>query len=169
MKTNTFTSYRTRKTFKLFYQVNCKSLYVIFWLQCRICQLQYVGKSPTSFKNPILACKRFQNLNHNFQKEAKFTLIEQFTKTFTTTEQLWILLKKRENVLFKNWKHCTQLVLTKNLTTFRSSFTVIFCLKLGIHVFIIGSRNITATTIELLKNVTYMASNFPVVNIIHKY
>ena len=108
LKTSTFTSYRTGETFRIFHQLNCNLL--IYLLQCRICQLQYVGKSETSFnirlnnrrkdsknKNPILACKHFQNSNHNFQRDAKFTLIEQITKSFTTTEQLRLLLKKREN------------------------------------------------------------------------
>ena len=79
-------------------------------MQCRICQLQYVGKSETYFnirlnnhrndsknKNPILARKHFQNSNHNFQRDAKFTLIEEITKSFTTIEQLRLLLKKRKN------------------------------------------------------------------------
>ena len=74
------------------------------------CQLQYVSKSETFFniwlsnhrkdsknKNSILACKYFQNLNHNFQRDAKLTLIEQITKTLTTTKQLPLLLMKREN------------------------------------------------------------------------
>ena len=70
-----------------------------------------VVKSETSFnirlnnhrkdsknKNPILACKHFQNSNHNFQRDAKFTLIEQIVKNFTTIEQLRLLLKKQENI-----------------------------------------------------------------------
>ena len=110
LKTKTFTSYRTGETFKIFHQLNCKSSHLIYLLQCGICQLQYVGKSEASFnirlknhrkdsknKNPILACKHFQNSNHNFQRDAKFTLTAQITKSFTTTEQLRLLLKKREN------------------------------------------------------------------------
>ena len=93
LKTNTFTSYRT---FKIFHQLNCKSSHLIYLIQCPICQLQYVGKSETSFyitlsnhkkdsknKNPILACKHFQNLNHNYQRDEKFTLIGQIAETFT--------------------------------------------------------------------------------------
>ena len=110
LKTNTFTSYRTDETFKIFHQLNCRISHLIYLLQCRIYQLQYVGKSGTSFnirsnkhrkdiknKNPILACKHLQNSNHNFQRDAKFTLMQQITKSFTTTEQLRLLLKKREN------------------------------------------------------------------------
>ena len=49
-------------------------------------------------KKPILACNHFQNSNHNFQRDAKFTLIEQIMKSFTTTKQLRLLLKKWENL-----------------------------------------------------------------------
>ena len=48
LRTNIFTSYRTGETFKIFHQLNCKSSYLIYLLQCRICQ-QHVGKSETSF------------------------------------------------------------------------------------------------------------------------
>ena len=37
-------------------------------------------------------------INHNFKRDAKFTLTEQITKIFATTEQLRLLLKKRENL-----------------------------------------------------------------------
>ena len=39
----------------------------------------------------------FKNSNHNFQRDAKLALIEQITKTFTTTKELRLLLKEREN------------------------------------------------------------------------
>ena len=63
---------------------------LIYLLQCRICQLQYVGKSETPFKirlhndrkdakseASVLACKHFSEQNHNFQQNAEFTFIEQ--------------------------------------------------------------------------------------------
>ena len=85
LKTNTFTSYRTGKTFKSETSFNIR--------------LNNHRKDSKN-KNPILACKHFQNSNHNFQKDAKFTLIEQITKSFTTGEQLRLLLKKQENFWF---------------------------------------------------------------------
>ena len=110
LKTNIFSSYRTGETFKVFYQLNRKISHLIYLIQYRICQQQYVGKSETSLnirlnnhrkdsknKNPILACRHFQNLNHNSQRNEGFTLTEQIAKTFTTMEELWLLLKKREN------------------------------------------------------------------------
>ena len=39
LKTNTFASYRTRETFKIFHQLNCKSPRFIYLLQFQICQL----------------------------------------------------------------------------------------------------------------------------------
>ena len=47
LKTNIFRSYRTGETFNIFHRLNCKSSHLIYLLQCRICQLQYVGKSET--------------------------------------------------------------------------------------------------------------------------
>ena len=45
-----------------------------------------------------MVANSFQNSNRNFQRGAQFTIIQQITKTFTTIEQLQLLLKKRENV-----------------------------------------------------------------------
>ena len=44
------------------------------------------------------------SINRNFHRDAKLTLIEQITKTFTTTEQLQLLLKKQENLWILNLK-----------------------------------------------------------------
>ena len=38
-----------RKTFQIFHNLTCKSESLIYLLQCRICQLQYIGKIETSF------------------------------------------------------------------------------------------------------------------------
>ena len=43
--------------------------------------------------------------NHKFfQRNEKFTLIEQITETCTTTKQLWLLLKKLDNLLILKLK-----------------------------------------------------------------
>ena len=49
LKTTTFTSTQTRKTFKIFHQVICHSNYVIYLLECILYKIQYVRKSETSF------------------------------------------------------------------------------------------------------------------------
>ena len=113
IKTEIFSSYKTGETYHIFHQLNCKSFGIIYLLQCQICLLQYIGKSETPFnirlnnhrkdakdtksKNNILACKHFQEPNHEFQRHAKFTLIEKITKKFASTAQLRLLLKKGEN------------------------------------------------------------------------
>ena len=113
LKWNTITSDRTGKMFKIFHQLNCKISYFIYLPQCQIYHLQYVrkvSKRRTSFyirlnnyrkdsknKTGILACRHFQNSIHEFQRDAKFTLIKKITNTFTTTEQLPLLLKKQEH------------------------------------------------------------------------
>ena len=71
-QTKTVQSYRTKKTFQIFHNPTCKSENLIYLLQCRICQLQYVAKSETPFnirlnnhrkgaksQASILACKHF--------------------------------------------------------------------------------------------------------------
>ena len=108
-QTKTLQSYRTKETFQIFHNLTCKSENLIYLLQCRICQLQYVGKSGTPFnirlnnprKDPksqasILECKYFNEQNYSFQQHAEFTLIEQIKKQ-TTAEETRTLLKRREN------------------------------------------------------------------------
>ena len=85
----TFQSYRTKETFQIFRNITCKTENLIYLLQCRICQFRHVGKNETPFinrfnnprKDPklhvsILACKHFNEQNHNFEQHAEFTLIE---------------------------------------------------------------------------------------------
>ena len=97
--------------------MKCKSCGLIYLLQCQICHLQHVGKSKTAFKlqpsnhredskakNSILACMHFQASNHNFQRDTKFTMIEETSETSyngtATTysekeqESFWILKLK---------------------------------------------------------------------------
>ena len=49
LKTTTFASIQTRKTFKIFHQVTFHSNYVIYLLECVMYKIPYVGKSETSF------------------------------------------------------------------------------------------------------------------------
>ena len=95
-QTKTFQSYRTKETFQIFHNLKCNRENLIYLLQCRICQLQCVGKSETPFnirlrkdaksQASILACINFNEQNHNFQQHAEFTLIEQIKKQTTTEE-----------------------------------------------------------------------------------
>ena len=85
-----FTSAVTRRSCKIFHDVNCKSQNVIYLLECKKCHLQYIGKVETPpnirINNhrkdvqqniSILVDQRFRQSRHNFNKDAKFTIIEQ--------------------------------------------------------------------------------------------
>ena len=112
LNTHTFTSYQTTQTFKIFHNTNCRSKYIIYLLQCTICHIQYVGKSETAFnirlnnhrnnaRNPkddtIPACKHFHGNGHDFNKHAKFTIIEQIKDFTKTDEERHAILLRREN------------------------------------------------------------------------
>ena len=61
--TTTFKSQKTSKTWKIFHNTNCKTEYVIYLLECIICNLQYVRKNKTPFNS------RFKN----YRKDVKDT------------------------------------------------------------------------------------------------
>ena len=82
-------------------------------MECTLCKKQYVGKAETAFnirlnnqrnvvKNPhpktILACKHFHEKSHNFNKHAKFIIIEKLTNTKKPKEILRQRLIERENL-----------------------------------------------------------------------
>ena len=89
LTTNTFMSQQTKRTFNIFFNLNCKSEYVIYLMECILCKMQDVGKAETAFNlrlnnhrkdtkklNSILACKRFQEKGHNFNKLVKVIIID---------------------------------------------------------------------------------------------
>ena len=89
--TKSFRSITTNCNFKIFHDVNCKSDWVIYLMECKNCNLQYVGKSKTPFnirlnnhrshvKKKHLSCmvtKHYTNGSTcNFNQHADFTIIE---------------------------------------------------------------------------------------------
>ena len=111
VNTNTFKSNQTNRVFNIYHTITCKSQWLIYLLECTLCNIQYVGKSETSFNirlnnhrkdvnNPkaIPACLHFKKEGHNFMKHAKFTFIEELSeRDHITKETLRSRLKKREN------------------------------------------------------------------------
>ena len=90
ISTATSKSNQNNKTFKIYHRVNCKSSFVIYLLECYICNIQYFGKSETPFnirlhkhrkdvKNPnvIPACKYFNRHDQCFHNHGKVIIIEQ--------------------------------------------------------------------------------------------
>ena len=115
----TFKSQQTNRSFDIFHNTNCRSSFVIYLMECRICHIQYVGKTETSFNvrlnnhrnnayNPkpdtIPACKHFTDQQHDFNRDAKFTIIEQLTDLNKTREQKHATILKRENFWIQKLK-----------------------------------------------------------------
>ena len=106
----TFKSSITLKIYQIFHQLNCKSSYTIFSLECLKCQLQFVEKSETEFnirlsnhkkcvtrKDSIPASNHFDIEGHKFNIHAKFILIEQLNQTNLDKFPLPKRLKIRKN------------------------------------------------------------------------
>lgn len=112
-KTSTFTgTQRDDKVFDIFHTVNCQSTFVIYIIECRICRLQYVGKSETAFnlrlnnhrnhiKRGINSCELSEHFLHNsrshdFSKDVTITIIEQIKRSNMTIERKKEILRGRE-------------------------------------------------------------------------
>ena len=108
VSTTSFKNNQTNRVFKIFHNINCKSTFLIYLPECNIL---YVGKSETTFNtrlnnhrkdvkdpNALPADKHFTLPGHDFNKNAKFILIEKLTNTNkVATESLNERLKNREN------------------------------------------------------------------------
>ena len=111
--TTKFTSFQTKQEFKIFHNTTCKSNNIIYLMECRKCKTQYVGKCETAFnirlnnhrtnayhptKDSIPACKHFHGDGHDFNRDAKFTIIEQIRNTNGKTQtQINKIILQREN------------------------------------------------------------------------
>ena len=110
--TSSFTSHQTKKSYTIYHNTTCKSNFVIYLMQCRKCSIQYVGKTETPFnhrlnnhrnnayrpkQDTIPACRHFTENNHDFNRDAKFTLIEQIHDTTKTHSQRQKIIIEREN------------------------------------------------------------------------
>ena len=108
--TSTFTSQQTKRKFKIYHKVNCKSEYVIYLTGCTLCNGQYVGKAEMAFNirlnnhrkdtknlNTILVCRNFQQQGHNFNSPAKYIVIEKLVNTSSSNDILRKHLIEREN------------------------------------------------------------------------
>ena len=127
--TSTFTSQQTKKTFTIFHNTTCKSTFVIYLMECRKCHIQYIGKTETAFNqrlnnhrsnayrpkpDTIPACKHFNGKDHDFNRDAKFTLIEQIGNSKTTVEKQTIILQ-RENFWITTLRTLTPLGFNQEL------------------------------------------------------
>ena len=129
VSTTSFKSNQTNCVFKIFHDINCKSTFLIYLLACNICNIQYVGKSETTFNirlnnhrkdvkdsNALPADKHFTLPGNDFNKNARFTLIEKLANTNkVVTETLRERLKHRENFWIIELRTLTPTGLNKEL------------------------------------------------------
>ena len=108
--TTTFRSNQTNRIFQIYHNLNCKSKYVIYLVECTKCKIQYVGKTETEFNirlnnhrkdvwkpDGISASRHFSGKSQNFNTHAKFILIEQMCQIDIDREKNKERLKQREN------------------------------------------------------------------------
>ena len=101
--TNEFKTISNGKTFKILHSLNCKSKRITYLSKCTGCNFQYCAKAETNrhhIKTKLKSCELtthfIGNPNHDIDRDLEITLIEQFRKTETMTEEnKKELLKKR--------------------------------------------------------------------------
>ena len=129
LTTNTFMSQQAKRKFNIFFNLNCKSEYVIYLMESILCKMQYVGKAETAFNvrlhnhrkdtkkpNSILACKHFQEQGHNFNKHAKFIIIDKLVNLHVSKEALQEMLVMRENFWIQKLKTLVPFGLNQELS-----------------------------------------------------
>ena len=83
-------------------------------MECTKCKLQYVGKTETELNlrinnhrkdvlksNAVPADRHFVEIDHDFNTDAKFTIIEQLKNTKLSKESMTEIFIKRENFRIK--------------------------------------------------------------------
>lgn len=109
-RTTTFRSRITNQEFRIFHRVTCKSKFVIYLLECARCHIQYVGKSEwpmnirlNKHRNDVLredaikVCKHFNQPSHDFNRDAKITIIEELRKKNQPLKIMRRILEQRED------------------------------------------------------------------------
>ena len=125
IKTNSFTSVSTHKTYKIFHESDCRSTNVIYLLECIRCKKQYVGKSEwpfnyrlnnyrsriksTQYDKLLPVEKHFKEQNHVFERDARFIIIEKIEKE--NVQNMTNLLETHED----NWIKRLQILFPKGL------------------------------------------------------
>ena len=107
--TTKFISLQTKRKFKTYHKVNCKSEHVSYLMECTLCNKQYVGKAEAAFNirlnnhrkdtkdpNAILACRHFQQQGHSFNSHAKLIIVDKLLNTSSSKDILRERLTQRE-------------------------------------------------------------------------
>ena len=112
--TSTFKNRLTGKVYQIYHRVNCKDRNIIYLLECIKCNDRpYVGKSEPQMnfringhrsdvdKNKLAVDTHFAQPGHNFERDARFTIIEKIKKANLSQEELTNLLLRREDFWMK--------------------------------------------------------------------
>ena len=109
--TSTFKNRFSGKEYKILHRVNCHDRYVIYLLECRKCAGKaYVGKTEIPMNHrmnghrsdarrtdKLAVDTHFLEPDHNFERDAVFTIIEKISKSDLTKSQMTNLLQRRED------------------------------------------------------------------------
>ena len=125
----TFISQQTKRKFKIYHQVNCKSEYVVYLMECTLCNKKCVGKAETAFNirlnnhrkdtknsNAILACRHFKQQGHKFNSHVKFIIIDKLVNTSSSKDILRERLIQRESFLIQKLKTLVPYGLSQELS-----------------------------------------------------
>ena len=97
-------------------------------MECILCKIQYVRKVETAFNirlnnhrkdtkksDSILACKHLQQQGHNFNKHAKFILIDKLINLHGSKETVREVVVIRENLWIQKMKTLVPFELNQEL------------------------------------------------------
>ena len=137
---STFKSQQTKWTFNIFFNLYYKSEYIIHLMECILCKMEHVGKAETAFNlrsnnhrkntkkpNSILACKHFQEQGHNFNKHAKFIIIDKLVNLQGSKEALREMLVVRENFWIQKLNTLDPFGLSQELRKWKGLSCCSFC------------------------------------------
>ena len=113
--TDTFISVNTGREYKIFHDCTCQGMNVLYLMECSLCGIQYVGKTQTTLerringhrsdvkckRDPISADKHFRLTGHDFDRDAKFTVIEQARNVRDKSEMAVFLMTIEDNWILR--------------------------------------------------------------------
>ena len=102
--TMTFISLQTKRKFKIYHKINCKSEYVIYLMNFIRFRLNN-HRNDTKIPTVILACSYFQQQGHNFHRYAKFVITDKLVNDSSFKEILHERLIPRENFWIQKLKN----------------------------------------------------------------
>ena len=117
VNTGMFKSIITNRSYTIREKMNCTERYLIYLEECKKCNIQYVGKTEQPMTDRITqhrsdskrmnsppSDRHFTLPGHDFERDARFTLIEKLKNLKGNKEELRKRLKTRENFWIRELK-----------------------------------------------------------------